>query len=231
MRMLETSGHDDACPWRMRGCARGLYKCKVEGRGKLLEEVVDGARELATRLGTVDEARLAHPLSEDEVAKLVGATKEFVETQKGSTDTIPSAPSTILALFGWTTASSATPNSPVVTCQLCTRQALLTSYLPTASSTSSAPSPPSRSFDVVSQHQPFCPFIDAGAPLASQPPDPHLRVGWQTRLDALISRPRRASTSFDPAGQFSWPGTTTVGAPGKKMMVRSPPLPPFLRGY
>lgn len=225
---LERDAHDDACPWRMRGCARGLYRCRVEGRGKLAEELVDSARGSLRRTPAVADVRLRHPLSDDELAKVLEAAQDHCLVKApvatdAATEAPPSA-SLVLALFGWTAAAASSPSSPVLTCTLCTREVLITAYLPDSSPATTA----LPTFDVVSQHQAFCPFVDTLPTPTASPPSaspletaiPRRRTGWQLRLDTLAARPRRASAVVAAGGHFSWPSDVRPGADPKKVSVR-----------
>ena len=210
--------------------ARGLYRCRVEGRPKLAEEIVESARDAIRRTGAVADVRLRHPLSDEELAKVVEVARDFELAKATSTPAaeLPPPAMLVLALFGWTAATTSSPNSPVLTCTLCTREVLITSYItpPATPPTITSPAP---TFDVVSQHQSFCPFVDAHPPPSSSPTStsspataiPRKRTGWQLRLDTLATRPRRASTVIAPGGQFSWPSDAHPGADPKKVSVSS----------
>ncbi|KAK4699715.1 hypothetical protein P7C70_g6541, partial [Phenoliferia sp. Uapishka_3] len=214
-RLLNKEGHEEACPWRMRGCARGLYACRTEGRGKILEEMVKGARETTGRIGAkeVGEMSIKHPLTEEEFNKLVQAAQDSKKASDLQWE-LPPAPALVLALFGWSAATSSTPTSPIITCSLCTREVLINSYLPSSTTPTPTPSTPSQYFDLISQHQKFCPYVDSLIPPSSSSSSttPSLsnsttnrkRTGWQARLDTVVTRPRRASVASVPGEQFTW---------------------------
>ncbi|KAL8277565.1 hypothetical protein RQP46_009997 [Phenoliferia psychrophenolica] len=230
---LSKDAHEDACPWRMRACARALYRCKIEGRGKLVEELVQAASEAQRKTGgaALADIRLKHPLGDDELANVVEAVQDYLKA-KGAAVEVPPPPALVLALFGWTAAATSSATSPVLTCTLCTREVLITSHLPPSPSTSTITTPStSAAFDVVSQHQHFCPFVDSlPAPSTSSSPAPtpasssqalRKRNGWQARLDTLTKRPRRASSVVAPGGQFSWPSDGRASADPNKPAVSS----------
>ncbi|GAA5872251.1 hypothetical protein JCM1840_004109 [Sporobolomyces johnsonii] len=213
--LKEGKGHAETCPWRMRPCARSLYRLAgglgVQGGGgrrRLLDELrrEAGAMEQAG-LGAV---RLELPQGAEEAReKLVEIVNPADETRSLSSTSI------LLALFGWTLSplsvhqpspspslsrsnSSASISSttaaaggalPVLSCPYCLRQVPLSSYLPSPSSDPPTNTP--RSFDPLKQHHPFCPFVDAYAGLPAPPATaatPALKPGWQTRLEAVLQR-------------------------------------------
>lgn len=141
----------------------------------------------------------------ERLVRAVAAVQQpAAEGQEGAASP-PSANSLLLAIFGWelvvtapqsgatapslarsASASSLSslrdPNSPILSCTYCTRRVLASAYSPSASS-------PPRAFDLVQQHQAFCPHVD---PHVGQPPpaatetDLRLKPGWQTRLEAVL---------------------------------------------
>ncbi|KAM0748188.1 hypothetical protein T439DRAFT_328175 [Meredithblackwellia eburnea MCA 4105] len=205
--MMERTAHEENCPWRMRGSSRGLYRCQVEGRTKLLESLTTLSSSITSKLGeSSGTVRLAHPLTTDQVTKLEDAVQAFRRIRQtpvvpNQEPTLIPTSSILLALFGWTPSPSASPTSALFSCSLCTRQVLLNSFITVPVSASTTAS----SFNVVTQHQPFCPFIDpsAGAPPSASPSASSAttkRVGWKLRLDTIISKQRTSSSTFDFGG-------------------------------
>lgn len=170
----EGQGHDIACPWRVRGCSRALYRIQPEGRKKVIEDI----RQTATSLQTVaTDIRLA--LSDTALSQ--GDRQAVVQAVQTGYADIASESAVLLALFGWT--SNASISSPVLSCTLCARQVLATPYL---SSTSES----IKAFDLIGQHQAFCPFVDQNAGLGIPPTSASAvsKAGWSVRADVILRR-------------------------------------------
>ncbi|BGP43597.1 hypothetical protein JCM10450v2_007772 [Rhodotorula kratochvilovae] len=239
----EGKGHSENCPWRMRPCVRGLYRLaggglgvQSGGRRRLLEEVGRQARELDERgLGAIRLELPGEALSlvgeEADKERLVKAVQAVASAADETSTTLspPSANSILLALFGWTLPSTATPalsrsnstssisslrsiapssSSPILSCTFCTRQVLATSYLPSsAPSADGSVTPPTKAFDPLKQHQPFCPFVDAyaghsptiAAAASATKGVGVLKPGWQVRLEAVLQRPVGAASAASAA--------------------------------
>ncbi|GAA5906890.1 hypothetical protein JCM5296_005558 [Sporobolomyces johnsonii] len=231
--LKEGKGHAETCPWRMRPCARSLYRLAgglgVQGGGGRRRLLDDLRREAgAMEHAGLEAVRLELPQgAEERREKLVEIVNPADETPSLSSTSI------LLALFGWTlsplsvhqpspspslsrsnsstsissTTAAAGGALPVLSCPYCLRQVPLSSYLPSPPSPSSAPpTTPPRSFDPLKQHHPFCPFVDAYAGLPAPPATaatPALKPGWQTRLEAVLQR---------TAGGGGGGGTGTGGA-------------------
>ncbi|GAA5826864.1 hypothetical protein JCM3770_003059 [Rhodotorula araucariae] len=111
----EGKGHSENCPWRMRPCARGLYRLgggglgvQSGGRRRLLEDVGRQARELDERgLGEIQlelpKEALPHVGAEADKERLVKAVQAVAPAGDGASTVLapPSATSILLALFGW----------------------------------------------------------------------------------------------------------------------------------
>lgn len=93
------------------------------------------------------------------------------------------------------------PTQPVLACTYCTRNILATSYVPSTASAPATSAP--KTFDVLRQHQAFCPFVD---PHAGSPPQQQhdvvqkdgtraLKPGWQLRFEAIMQRPLAAEST------------------------------------
>ncbi|GJN94443.1 hypothetical protein Rhopal_007523-T1 [Rhodotorula paludigena] len=159
-RLVQTQGHAETCPWRLRPCARSLYRLaggglgvSTGGRRRLLEEVAKQAREM-------DDQGLAgialHLPSEVEASLANEGMAQRLETALAAAVSDPQP-----------AADSSTPPA-----------------------SSSVPSSTSKRFDPLKQHQPFCPYVDgyAGHSPALLPAParanaasnaPLLRPGWQ----------------------------------------------------
>lgn len=191
----------------MKGANRSLYRVNVEGRKKTLAEVRKRGDEF--RLAGCEGLGIkeGHGVSKEEVESVLKALMESEEGKECSLDESV----VLLALFGWTTTTTTTTSPTIIECPLCTRQILTTSYL------SSTTSP--KDFDLIGQHQPFCPFVDSTTTT--------IRPGWQLRLDTILQRTgggRRASvesTASNSAGGFAWSqsGEGEGGSGGEKKKV------------
>lgn len=237
-RLVVAGGHNAGCPWRTRACARGLYALKAGvGRGALVEEL----REEVGRLDREGVGRMVLKLpggvGAEERVKVGAAVREGgevasaeeapapAEAKAEPTDSIDPTVAPFLALFGWHS-----PTPAILTCTFCTRQVPLTAYLPKPSpSTSSEPPPPSPppppAFDVVSQHQAFCPYISSPSLSASTSKSAVpaglggavLRAGWEVRLDTLLRRERQGTRGGQ--GVATMLGATAGGTPNGKQGV------------
>ncbi|BGP27760.1 hypothetical protein JCM10295v2_006735 [Rhodotorula toruloides] len=176
-------GHAETCPWRLRPCARSLYRLlggglgvQAGGRRRLIEDVVRAARDL-------DDAGLG-----EMVLELPDEASSLVESRDGKSR-LAKALSSVSAPSSANDAAAAPPATPS------TSSALLAIFEP-------------KPFNLVKQHQPFCPFIDpyAGHSIAHDqsatpkpaqlppstrqlpPPTPQLKPGWQVRLETILPR-------------------------------------------
>ncbi|POY75506.1 hypothetical protein BMF94_1408 [Rhodotorula taiwanensis] len=230
----EGKGHAETCPWRLRPCARSLYRLpsgglgvQSGGRRRLLEEIASDAIEMdAAGLSTIEVAlppaatrALDVADGRERLARAVATVREpAAEDHEGTA--VPSTTALLLATFGWKLLGSSSPlvaaapslarsasssslsslhdpGSPILACTYCTRRILASAYSPSISS-------PPRAFDLVQQHQAFCPHVD---PHVGQPPpaatetDLRLKPGWQIRLEAVLQSALAAPTEEGDAGR------------------------------
>ncbi|BGP35491.1 hypothetical protein JCM10296v2_007329 [Rhodotorula toruloides] len=123
-------GHAETCPWRLRPCARSLYRLpggglgvQAGGRRRLIEDVVREAQEMdeaglgEVRLDLSSEATLLVD-SDDGKTRLAKALSSISASPPANGATAPptatpSTPSVLLSIFGWSLpsaqAQSATP--------------------------------------------------------------------------------------------------------------------------
>jgi len=229
-RQVVATGHNASCPWRTRPCARGLYALPAGmGRNALVDELrgemgkfgkkgVEGmVLKLPVGVGEEEREKVSEAVREaNQVASAAGAKAPAAEVSP-PTDQSTAA---LLALFGWQA-----PSTHILTCKYCTRQVPLSAYLPKPSAPSSDPAPPPPAFDLVAQHQAFCPYVSSPASTAMviKPDLPSglstivPRVGWQIRLDTILRRERRGT--WGGQGAAAMLGTTVGGTPNGKQGV------------
>lgn len=133
-----------------------MYRLEGAGRGKLVEELKERTEEMKGW----EELRVVQPVEDadlERVREVLGAGRTAAA----------------LALCGWT--RGGTRADPVMACTMCVRQVYAESFLP---------SDGAKAFDVLEQHQSFCPYVDAGATA---------RTGWESRVDTVLQRQRKGS--------------------------------------
>lgn len=179
-----------------------LYRVQVGGRRKVLAEIgaaarkLDGLRGMRVALGET-------ALEEKEWQAVLKAVREAQTASEGAEGKEELAEETILlALFGWVAPSSPTTTTtlpPILSCSLCARQSLTSSYLP---STSAPPTLNPKTFNPLTSHALFCPFIDhyagtippsttsSSSSLSSLAAGPS-RAGWKLRVEAILGGGRR----------------------------------------
>ncbi|BGP20128.1 hypothetical protein JCM10213_000788 [Rhodosporidiobolus nylandii] len=263
----EESLHKETCPWRMRPCARSLYRLpggglgvQGGGRRKLLEELAAKSTEMSEKglagmtvaLPKEAEAVVGSEEGRERLVKAVKAVGPAEHAEEWHLEPI----TLLLAVFGWAlsspvssgapgtpslsrSASSSSLSSlrslppsvssadPILSCTMCHRQVLASSYLPSTSSG------PARSFDPVKQHQFYCPFVDAYAGLpaapppstspapAANPPPKTLKPGWQVRLEAVLQKPvyMGGGAARDVAGEGEQAEAGLVGGQKTKELL------------
>lgn len=171
----EGKGHDLTCPWRMRGCSRSLYRVQVGGRKKVIEQVRSGASALNAHVTSMRITSPARDFSEEEQRAVIKVLQAGNESELNDR-------ALLLSLFGWTIPQSpASATVSTLSCTLCSRQVLLAPFradVPDAG----------KSFELVTQHQSFCPFVDphAGLSISAPPTSTGSRAGWRVRVDAIL---------------------------------------------
>ncbi|GAA6004590.1 uncharacterized protein JCM10292_005684 [Rhodotorula paludigena] len=124
-RLVQTQGHAETCPWRLRPCARSLYRLasgglgvSTGGRRRLLEEVAKQAREMddrglagiALNLPSEVEASLATESMAQRLNTALAAVVSDTDADSAASSS-PSTATILLALFGWTLLPSSTTPS------------------------------------------------------------------------------------------------------------------------
>lgn len=219
-RQIEAGGHLRGCPWRVGATRKSIYRvgaAKGEQKSKVLTELVERCK--VVQAGRGGDALACKPVLDE--AKMSGLRKVYDLWATSQPASVPEQPTTspatsdlTLALLGWSISTSlsssiSSSDSPsarnpnaTLSCHLCARHILLAPFCtPSASTDPTDAAKPSKIFDPISQHQPFCPYIDpfAGSLLeASGAPSPvreetrAAAVGWEKILQVLLGQPRES---------------------------------------
>ncbi|SCZ98407.1 BZ3500_MvSof-1268-A1-R1_Chr3-2g06349 [Microbotryum saponariae] len=188
--------HLRTCPWRVKGASLRLYRLPQWGRKALIQELGQQAKELQQTLGDLHGLTLQGPSREPHRVALRHCL-DILQQGLSNTDET-TREHLLLALFGWsapttTPVPSAPSTTPILECRYCTRTVLLAPHLST----------PSKPFDLIQQHQSFCPYV-------SNPPIDDVglvslvqsKAGWETRIDTILQRKSRggATSNSTPTG-------------------------------
>lgn len=188
-----TEGHKMECPWRIRSCRRSLYNVGAkmgDSRSKVIGDLISRAKGIGKLEISLDDTGV----TKEVLSRVMAAIK----TKDDQVDLSEEA--VVLGLFGWTIVSPG-----IISCHLCTRQISLSPYLISSSlpSTEVGTSVLSKQFNVITQHQPFCAYIDSSPLLPSSTSssslcsitlhDEHVdrsKAGWEKILEVVTGQPR-----------------------------------------
>ncbi|GAA5901431.1 uncharacterized protein JCM6883_000211 [Sporobolomyces salmoneus] len=226
---------------------RGLGGMELE-LPKMAKELVEeeGAKEKLVKTVT----SLLADISKDESGLEVSTTTILLAIFGWSLDPLPTYQSPSLSRSNSASSLSSLSSSsstPILSCSYCLRQVLTSSYLPASPSTSGAAQPTTstkpKPFNPVSQHYPYCPFIDTTTITSSSSSTPTTTLpavsrtttkkkpGYQLRLEAVLQKHHSASTSMIHGSTSRSDGTNEGTAEeGKLNTVKTRELLNYVRG-
>ncbi|SCV74647.1 BQ2448_7676 [Microbotryum intermedium] len=191
--------HHRTCPWRVKGASPRLYQLPQLGRKVLMQEIALQAKDLQQMFGSLPGLTLERPSAEEHRA----AVQECLDIlqQASSQEDETTREHLLLSLFGWSApvsifVKSAPSTAPILECRFCTRTVLLSPYLSTQASVGSSSS---KSFDVIQQHQSFCPYVSA--PILDDVglvTPVHGKPGWEARVATILQRKWRGAANSNP---------------------------------